>query len=193
MLGSEPKRGIVLMPRPDRLTRRRPGRSRSRGRSRRRCGLGRHCGRRWTSRRRLFLRHGLLARRRRRCRLQFHKHRIGNQARVLLGGGDDAHGHGLRLEARKSEAYGKLARRHRDRARRSAGLPQRGAGFGAGRLGLELHIHRGGGGLQEPRRVERHPAWHSGARGKTQPAGCDRDNPFHDRHVPHSAQRSLYN
>ena len=167
------------------LARRWPGRGRGRGGGGGcRRSLGCHGGWCRTARSGFLLRRRFFSRSRRRCRLQFDKHGIGHQACVILGGRDHPHRHGLRLKTGKSEAHRKLARHHGERTRSPAGLPKRGACLRTSRLGFELHIDRGGGGLEEARSVERHPTWHSGACGKTQTAGRDRDDTFHNRHRP---------
>ena len=165
--------------------RRRPGRG---GRGSGRGGLlGRHGGRR---RPRcgsgLFLRrgglpgHGACTR-----RLQFDENRVRHEAlalRITISRSHHADRHGLRLVARQREAHTELAGRYRLRAGGSADLAQRCLGFGTRRLGLELHGGCRGHRFQEGRRIKLHPARHARASGKTECAGCYRDDSLHGQH-----------
>ena len=94
-----------------------------------------------------------------------------------------SHRNGLRLVARQGKAHGEFVGGHRQRAGRPAGLPERGPGFGAGRLGFELHGGRRGRRFHEARRVELHPVRQAGACRRGPTAGCNGDYSFHDNTV----------
>ncbi len=155
--------------------RRRPG---GRARRCRRCRRrGRRCGAGGWLRRRIFLHRCGFFCRRRRSRGQLHQYWIGPQARRAVTIRNQFDGLGFRPVSVECESHRHaVARGYCKRARRAAGLPGRGLGLGARRLGLKSDcVHRW------PRLecIQAHPRRHRGARRKNGTAGHDCNNSVH--------------